>query len=114
MTTPAQPPAQTTAPAPASTPKEPTYFLLVLCVECGEGHAVPIPLDRVALEVTLARRGWYTSVVTPPSHDPTVPIGLGAICVTCAARQFPAEILKAIELRRLKIVADAEKAVPTP
>jgi hypothetical protein len=100
---PATPPTMTTTTTTTPTPT-PTTALLVLCVECGDGVEVPLPTYLDAIALVLAQRGWFMSVLTPPGQGPEVPIVVGALCMNCAPRVFPPEIMKAAEERRLKLL----------
>jgi hypothetical protein len=90
---------------PVGTPTEPLCSLLVMCAECGDGVEVPLPTDRDAIALILARRGWYMSVMTPPGQGLEVPLVVGAVCTRCASSAFPPEVLKTAEDRRLKMLA---------
>lgn len=86
---------------------EPRCDLLVMCVECGKGLEAPLPTDRDALALHLARKGWFTSILTPPGQGPDVPILIAALCAECAPKVFPAEILRAAEQQRQKLLQGA-------
>jgi hypothetical protein len=87
-------------------PLAPTCALLVMCVECGQGAEVPLPTDRDAIARLLAKKGWFTSVLSPPGQGPEVPILIGALCASCAPTVFPPEVLKVAEERRKKILGE--------
>lgn len=94
-----------TDPKSQAAPPSPKCALIVMCVECSDGAPVSLPMDREALALTLARRGWFEAVVPgPPGQGPEVPILLGALCGACAPKIFPPEVLKGAEDRRQKIV----------
>jgi hypothetical protein len=78
-------------------------MLLVMCVECGQGVEVPLPIDRDALAHLLAQRGWFTSALTPPGQGPEVPVVIGVVCASCAPNLFPPEVIRAAEERRQKM-----------
>jgi len=75
-----------------------------MCVECGKGIEAPLPTDRDAIARLLAQRGWFTSVLTQPGQGPEVPILIGALCETCAPTVLPAEVLRAAEAQRQKML----------
>jgi hypothetical protein len=87
--------------------REPKCALLVMCAHCGQGVEAPLPIDRDAFARLLAERGWFVSVLTPPSQDGTTPMLLGALCNTCAPNIFPPEVLKAAEERRQQLLRGA-------
>lgn len=85
----------------------PPCALLVMCVHCGQGTEVPLPTDRDAIALRLAKVGWFTSVLSPPNRGPEVPILVGALCATCAPTVFPPEVLRAAEEHRQKMLQGA-------
>ena len=84
-------------------PTELSCSLLVLCVECGSGVEVPLPIDRDALARFLAQCGWFMAIMTGPGH---LPILFGVLCPGCAPRVFSPEILRAAEERRQKLLVE--------
>lgn len=78
-----------------------------MCVHCGQGAEAPLPTDRDAIAYLLAQHGWFVSVLSPPGQGPEVPILIGALCASCAPAVFPAEVLKAAEERRQKLLQGA-------
>jgi hypothetical protein len=94
---------QTQIPNPPTS--EPKCSLLVMCLECGDGMEAELPLDQRSLTLLIARRGWYTSVLTPPGQGPEVPLVFGVVCAACAPKVYPPEILMAAEERRKTYLA---------
>lgn len=84
---------------------EPECALLVTCVECGEGFEVPLPIDRRAIAILLAQRGWFLSVMSPPQH---APILMGALCSPCAQKVYSSEIYKIADERRQLLLQAAQ------
>jgi hypothetical protein len=76
---------------------EPACSLIVTCIECGEGVEVPLPTDRRAIAILLARRGWFLSVTSPPQHTPIL---MAALCSPCAQKVYPPEVYKIADERR--------------
>ena len=107
MTDVADPNNQATPPSPRS---EPSCALLVMCVECGEGTELPLPVDQRALAVLLAQRGWFISVMSPPNQGPEVPMILGPLCTACAQQVYPPEVFAAAEQRRQQLLQAAAQA----
>lgn len=91
-------------PKEGSTPPDLTFALLVLCVECGEGVEVLLPIERDGLARLLAQQGWFLSGLTPPGQTPIV---FGAICSRCAPIVYTPEIYKSAEARRQKMLKEA-------
>lgn len=76
---------------------EPKLALLVMCVECGEGVEVPLPIEARAIALLLARRGWYMTMLSPPGLGPEVPILTAALCASCAQKVLAPEVLQMVE-----------------
>jgi hypothetical protein len=101
----APPPApQTPAPRP-----EPFCVLLALCVECGQGIELPLPIDQRMLSYVLAYNGWFISVQNQP-ESPEVPMVLGPICMACAQQVYPPEVFANVEQRRQQLLQAAQAA----
>lgn len=93
-------------------PPAPTVALLVTCVECGEGVEVLMPIEHKAIAILLAQRGWFMSVLTPPSQNPEVPVLFGVLCSTCAPKLYPPAVMKAAEEQRQAIVKMSQAPQP--
>ena len=85
-------------------PTEPKCALLVMCVECGQGIEMPLPVDQHTLALFLAQRGWFISVLSPPDQGPEVPVVIGPLCSACAQQVYPPEVFQAAEGRRQQLV----------
>ena len=48
---------------------EPACALLAMCVECGQGIELALPIDHRSLAFLLAQSGWFISVMSPPGQD---------------------------------------------
>ncbi len=99
----------------ASTPPgpEPVCALLAMCVECGEGVELPLPINQHWLAFQLAQRGWFISVMSPPGQGSKAPMLLGPLCTTCAQQVYPPEVFAAAEQRRQQILQAAQAAQAT-
>ena len=93
--------------APPSPGPDPVCFLLAMCVECGQGAELPLPIDSRSLAFSLAQRGWFISVMSPPGQGPEAPMLLGPLCTTCAQQFYPPEVLAAAEQRRQQLLQAA-------
>jgi hypothetical protein len=93
-------------------PPAPKVALLVTCVECGEGFEALMPIEHKAITIALALRGWFMSVLTPPSQNPEVPVLFGVLCSTCAPKIYPPEVMKVAEEQRRAIVKMAQAPQP--
>ena len=102
------PNSQATPPPPPGS--EPKCALLAMCVECGEGTELPLPVDQRALAFLLAQRGWFMSVMSPPNQGPEVPMILGPLCTACAQKVYPPEVFAAAEQRRQQLLQAAQAA----
>jgi len=89
---------------------EPRIALLALCVECGEGVEVPLPVDARWLAFLLAQRGWFISVLTPPDQGPEVPMLVAPLCTACAQKVYSPEMYQAAEARRQQLLQAAQAA----
>ena len=98
--------------APSGAP--PNCAVLVLCVECGDGAEVPLPMDHRSLAFYLAHRGWFVTTMTPPGQGPEVPILFGALCTTCAQKVYAPEVFKAADERRQQMLQAAQAAQGAP
>jgi hypothetical protein len=96
--------------APAQPPVEPKCTLLAMCVECGEGTELPLPIDGRALGFFLAQRGWFISVMSPPGQGAEAPMVLGPLCTACAQKVYPPEVYAAAEQRRQQLLQAAAQA----
>ena len=92
---------------------ESKWALLVLCVECGEGVEVPLPIDYVPFLFFLAQRGWFTSVLKQPAQDPEAATLFAALCTPCAQKVYPPEVFKIADERRQQLVQQIEAAAAT-
>ena len=81
-----------------------TCAMLVLCVECGDGAEVPLPMDQRSLAFYLAQHGWFVTTMTPPGQGSEVPILFGALCTTCAQKVYSPEVFKAADDRRQQML----------
>ena len=93
--------------APPVPGPEPVCALLAMCVECGEGTELPLPIDQRVLAFLLAQRGWFISVMSPPGQGPEVPMVLGPLCTACAQQVYPPEVFAAAEQRRQQLLQAA-------
>ena len=100
-------PNSPTAPPPGP---EPVCALLAMCVECGQGIEVLLPVDVRWLAFFLAQSGWFISVMTPPDQGSEVPMLLGPLCTACAQQVYSPEVFKAAEERRQQILQAAQVA----
>lgn len=102
----------TDIPDPASVlPRpEPVCALLAMCVECGLGIELPFPIDNRTIGFLLAQRGWFISVLSPPSQGPEVPMILGPLCAACAQQVYAPEVFAAAEQRRQQLLLAAQAA----
>ena len=98
--------------SPAAPPPgpEPVCALLAMCVECGEGTELPLPVDQRALAFFLAQRGWFISVMSPPNQGPEAPMILGPLCTACAQQVYPPEVFVVAEQRRQQLLQAAAQA----
>lgn len=94
---------------PNSVPK---CALLAMCVECGHGTEVPLPVDARWLAFYLAQSGWFISVLTPPGQGPEVPTVLGPLCTDCAQKVYSPEVFKVAEERRQHLLQTARAEEP--
>jgi hypothetical protein len=83
----------------------PPCALLVMCCDCGKGLEAPLPLDQATFALFLARQSWFVSVLSPPGQGPEKPLLFGALCMECAPKVFPPEVMKAAEERRQQMLA---------
>lgn len=95
--------------APAPGP-EPRCVLLAMCIECGEGIEVPLPVDPRMLAFFLAQSGWFVSVLTPPGQGPEVPMVIGPLCMACAQQVYSPEVFATAEQRRQQLLQAAQAA----
>ena len=89
---------------------EPVCALLVLCVECGQGIELPLPIDQRDLAFLLAQSGWFISVMSPPGHGSEVPMILGPLCTACAQQVYSPEVFAAAEQRRQQLLQAVQAA----
>jgi len=108
MTDTPNPNSQAAPPAP-----EPACALIAMCVECGEGIELPLPIDSRSLAFLLAQRGWFISVMSPPNQGPEAPMILGPLCTACAQQVYPPEVFAAAEQRRQQLLQAAAQAAQT-
>ena len=110
--TPSNPPSQA---APPPRP-EPNCALVVMCIECGDGLELPLPIDNRTIGLLLAQRGWFISVlsrpndpnrVIAPGQGPETPMVLGPLCTACAQQVYPPEVFAAAEQRRQQFLQAA-------
>lgn len=94
--------------ADPNTRVEPRCALLAMCVECGAGIEIPLPVDPRWLAFFLAQSGWFISVMTPPGQGPEVPMLLGPLCTACAQKVFSPEVFKIAEERRQQLLQAAQ------
>lgn len=98
-------------PSDPTTPRaEPVCALLAMCVECGQGIELPLPVDQRALAFHLAKSGWFISVMSPPGQGPEVPMVLGPLCTTCAQKVYPPEVFAVADQRRQQLLQAAQAA----
>lgn len=86
-------------------PVDPPWHLVVLCVECGDGIELALPIDR-NFEQKLVGHGWFASIMEPPQAGK--PIVLGTLCNACAKARFPPDIFQAAEARRQRFVQETK------
>jgi hypothetical protein len=96
---------------PPAKPAEPSTALLMMCVECGDGMQMPLPLDMRRLSFFLAQNAWFPSVVSPPNQGAEAPMVIAPLCAACAKKVYPAEMFKVIEERRLSLLKAAQEAL---
>ena len=89
---------------------QPNCAVLVLCVECGDGAEVPLPMDQRSLAFYLAHRGWFVTTMTPTGQGPEVPTLFGALCTTCAQKVYSPEVFKVADERRQQMLQAAQGA----
>lgn len=106
MTDKADPPINQTQQLPPSQP-EPLCSMLAMCVECGLGIELPLPLDQRGLTFLLAQSAWFIAVLRPPSPDPKDVLLLGPLCTQCARQVYPPEAFAAAEQRRQQFLQAA-------
>ena len=111
---PSKPPPQQPPPQSAVRP-EPPCALAVMCIECGDGAELPLPIDRRALTFLLAQGGWFTVVLSAPqSQDPQgqmpQPMTLGPLCPPCAQKVYAPDVFAAIEHQRQQLLQAAAQA----
>ena len=96
---------------PAASPgSEPVCTLLAMCVECGQGVELPLPIDQRALALLLAQIGWFISVMSPPGQGPEVPMILGPLCTSCAQQVYSPDVFKVAEEQRHQLLQAAAQA----
>lgn len=103
-------PQQPPQPQPPQQPREPACALLAMCVECGQGAEIPLPVDGRILGLLLAQRGWFISVMSPPGQGPETAMLLGPLCPTCAQKIYPPDVLAMAEQRRQQLLLAAQQA----
>ena len=103
------PAAPALRPGEHAIPGEPVCALLALCVECGRGLELPLPLDQRVLSFVLAQHGWFISVMSPPNQAAT-PMLIGPLCTTCAQQVYSPEVFAAAEQRRQQLLQATEQA----
>jgi hypothetical protein len=84
--------------------------MLAMCVECGQGLELPLPVDAGLLAFFLAQNGWFISVLNPPGQAPEVPMLLGPLCTPCAQEVYSPEMFKIAEERRQQLLQAAQAA----
>lgn len=89
---------------PAAPEPEPSCALAVLCVECGQGTEVPLPVDQRVLALLLASIGWFISVLSAPDRGTLAPTVIGPLCAGCAQQVYPPEVFAAAERKRQQLV----------
>jgi len=103
-------PDPTSQAAPTTPGPEPRCALLAMCVECGQGLEVPLPVDSRLLAFFLAQNGWFISVMTPPGQGPEVPMLLGPLCTACAQQVYSPDVFKVAEEQRHQLLQAAAQA----
>lgn len=103
------PAAPVLRPGEHAIPGEPVCALLALCVECGRGLELPLPLDQRVLSFVLAQHGWFISVMSPPNQAET-PMLIGPLCTACAQQVYSPEVFAAAEQRRQQLLQATEQA----
>ena len=98
--------------APPNAP--PNCAVLVLCVECGDGAEVPLPMDQRLFAFCLAQRGWFVTTLTPPGQGPEVPMLFGALCTACAQKVYSPEVFKTADERRQQMLQAVQAAQGVP
>lgn len=101
-------------PAPPSPRPEPNCALLALCLECGQGIELPLPIDPRTLAFFLAQLGWFVAVLSPPNQGPEAPMILGPLCATCAQQIYTPEALAAAKQRQQQLLQAAAQPSQVP
>ena len=101
-------------PQPQPIRPEPRCTLLAMCVECGQGIELELPLDGRMLGFLLAQQGWFISVMNPPGQGPEAPMVLGPLCTACAQQVYPPEVFAAAEQRRQQLLQAAAQPTQVP
>ena len=91
-------------PRPAPAAPEPWCALVVMCLECGQGTEVPLPVDQRTLSFLLAHNGWFISVLSPPEKGTEARMVIGPLCGACAQQVYPPEVFAAAEQKRQQLV----------
>jgi hypothetical protein len=98
--------------APQPLRPEPFCALLVMCIECGMGIELTLPIDTRTIGFLLAQHGWFISRMGPPDQGPEVPVVLGPLCTACAQQVYSPEMFAAAEQRRQQLLQAAQVQVP--
>ena len=93
---------------PVSSGPETACALLALCVECGQGTELPLPIDSRSLAFRLAQMGWFIAVMSPPGQGPEAPMIFGPLCAACAQQVYTPEVFAAAEQRRQQLLQAAQ------
>jgi hypothetical protein len=100
--------------APQPPRPEPNCALLAMCVECGEGIELPLPIDNQTIGLLLARRGWFISVLSPPGQGLEALMVFGPLCTACAQKVYPPEVFVVAEQRRQQLLQAAAQSTQVP
>ena len=96
--------ADANPPTPAAPAPQPQCVLAIMCVECGQGTEMPIPIDQRTLAFLLASIGWFISVLSAPDRGTQAPMVIGPLCAACAQQVYSPEVFAAAEQRRQQLV----------
>lgn len=104
--------------APQVPRPEPICALLAMCIECGDGVELLLPIDNRTIGVLLAQCGWFISVMAQgpevPGQGPESPMVLGPLCTACAQKVYPPEVFAAAEQRRQQLLQAVAQSTQVP
>ena len=85
-----------------------------MCVECGEGVELLLPIDNLTIGFLLAQHGWFIAVMNQPGQGPAVPMVLGPLCTVCAQKVYSPEVFAAAEQRRQQLLQAVAQSTQAP